>query len=183
MTARPFTKPAALRPGATLAVISPASTPKRELVERGVAELEALGYRCQAGQVMRLASGPLYYAGSLAERLKDLHAAFADPDRSMESFVLAAAGVRRNCCRIWMRTLIRANPKAFIGYSDHTSLHSWFQNEANLTSFYAPMVAADFAREEGVDLASWRNTFGGEDALVARSDRWPACAAAGSCGG
>jgi muramoyltetrapeptide carboxypeptidase len=60
------------------------------------------------------------------------------------------------------RELIRANPKAFIGYSDHTSLHSWFQNEANLTTFYAPMVASDFGREDGVDIESWRNTFGGE---------------------
>jgi muramoyltetrapeptide carboxypeptidase len=51
--------------------------------------------------------------------------------------------------------LIRANPKAFIGYSDHTSLHCWLQNEANLVTFYGPMVAADFARDEGVDPGSW----------------------------
>jgi muramoyltetrapeptide carboxypeptidase len=57
--------------------------------------------------------------------------------------------------------LIRANPKAFIGYSDHTSLHTWFQNEIGLMTFYGPMVAADFARDGGVDRASWQNTFEG----------------------
>lgn len=160
MTARAFTKPAALRQGATLAVISPASTPKRELVERGVAELEALGYSVRLGK-SALASGPLYYAGTLTERLKDLHAAFADS--SVDGIVCTRGGWgSAELLPHLDRELIRANPKAFIGYSDHTSLHSWFQNEANLTSFYAPMVASDFGREDGVDLASWRNTFGGE---------------------
>jgi muramoyltetrapeptide carboxypeptidase len=160
MTARAFTKPAALRPGATLAVISPASTPKRELVERGVAELEALGYSVRLGK-SALACGPLYFAGTFAERLKDLHAAFAD--RSVDGIVCTRGGWgSAELLPHLDRALIRANPKAFIGYSDHTSLHSWFQNEANLTTFYAPMVASDFGREDGVDIESWRNTFGGE---------------------
>ena len=144
MTARTFTKPAALRPGATLAVISPASTPKRELVERGVAELEALGYNVKLGN-SALAGGPLYYAGTLAERLKDLHAAFAD--RSVDGILCTRGGWgTAELLPHLDLALIRANPKAFVGYSDHTSLHSWFQGEANLTSFYAPMVASDFAR-------------------------------------
>jgi muramoyltetrapeptide carboxypeptidase len=160
VTARAFTKPAALRPGATLAIISPASSPKRELVERGVAELEALGYNVRLGN-SALASGPLYYAGTLTERVKDLHAAFAD--RSVDGILCTRGGWgSAELLPHLDRALIRANPKAFVGYSDHTSLHSWFQGEANLTSFYAPMVASDFGREDGVDLASWRNTFGGE---------------------
>jgi muramoyltetrapeptide carboxypeptidase len=55
-------------------------------------------------------------------------------------------------------TLIRANPKVFVGYSDHTSLHCWLQNEANLVTFYGPMAASDFSRESGADLASWRHS-------------------------
>jgi muramoyltetrapeptide carboxypeptidase len=58
--------------------------------------------------------------------------------------------------------LVRANPKVFVGYSDHTSLHVWLAREANLVSFYAPMVAADFARPQGFDGASWQHTFGGD---------------------
>jgi muramoyltetrapeptide carboxypeptidase len=53
--------------------------------------------------------------------------------------------------------LIRANPKVFVGYSDHTSLHCWLCNEANLVTFYGPMVAADFSRDDGVDPASWQH--------------------------
>ena len=158
---RGFTKPVALRPGATLAVISPASTPKRELVERGLAELEALGYRVKLG-MHALVSGPLYYAGSLKDRLEDIHAAFAD--REVDGIICTRGGWGSAELLPHLDAgLIRTNAKAFIGYSDHTSLHSWLQNEAKLVSFYAPMVAADFARENGVDLPSWQHTFSADD--------------------
>jgi muramoyltetrapeptide carboxypeptidase len=148
-----------LKPGAKLAVVSPASTPKRELVERGLAELEAMGYRVALG-AHALDSGPLYYAGTLRHRLKDLHAAFADS--TVDGIICTRGGWgSAELLPHLDAKLIRANPKAFIGYSDHTSLHSWLQNEAGLATFYAPMVAADFARDEGVDPASWRHTFDG----------------------
>ena len=157
---RAFLKPRALRPGATLGVVSPASTPKRELVERGLAELEAAGYRTKLGKYA-FGGGPLYYAGTVAERLEDLHAAFADD--AVDGIICTRGGWGSAELLPYLDVeLIQSNPKAFIGYSDHSSLHSWFQNEANLTTFYAPMVAADFARENGVDRASWRNTFEGE---------------------
>lgn len=162
-SARVFTRPRALRAGATLAVISPASTPKRELLERGVVAVEAAGYRVKLGR-HAFGGGPLYYAGTLSERLEDLHWAFADSEVDGVLCVRGGWGSAELLAHL-DANLIRSNPKAFIGYSDHTSLHSWFQNEANLVTFYAPMVAADFAREGGVDFASWHSTFGGESAL------------------
>lgn len=158
--AKGLTRPAALRPGAKLAVVSPASTPKRELVERGLAELEALGYHVVLAP-HALDNGPLYYAGTLRHRLNDLHAAFADA--AIDGIICTRGGWgSAELLPHLDAKLIRANPKAFIGYSDHTSLHSWLQNEAKLASFYAPMVAADFGRDEGVDLKSWRHTFDGD---------------------
>ena len=47
-------KPAALRPGATLAVVSPASAAKAELVQAGIDALHALGYRTK---LMRACAG------------------------------------------------------------------------------------------------------------------------------
>lgn len=153
-------KPAALRPGATLAVLSPASTPKPDLVDRGIGRLHELGYRTVLGR-HALDRGPLYYAGTLEQRLEDLHAAFADP--SIDGIVCTRGGWgSAELLPFLDATLIRANPKAFIGYSDHTALHSWLHNEANLVTFYGPMVAADFAREDGVDLASWRHATEGD---------------------
>lgn len=146
-------RPAALRAGATLAVVSPASTPKAELVRKGIERLEAMGYKVSVGE-HALDRGTLYYAGTLEERLKDLHEAFANPD--VDGIICARGGWGSAELLPYLNAdLIRANPKAFIGYSDHTSLHCWLQNEANLVTFYGPMVAADFARDGGVDLASW----------------------------
>ncbi len=159
-SAKGLIRPASLKPGASLAVVSPASTPKSELVERGLAELEALGYKVVLTR-HALDSGPLYYAGTLRDRLDDLHTAFAD--RSVDGIICTRGGWgSAELLPHLDAELIRANPKAFIGYSDHTSLHSWLQNEAGLASFYAPMVAADFARDNGVDLASWRHVFDGD---------------------
>jgi muramoyltetrapeptide carboxypeptidase len=70
--------------------------------------------------------------------------------------------------------VVRANPKIFVGYSDHTSLHVWLAREAGLVSFYGPMVAADFARADGVDAASWHHAVGG-------SAKWNLGAANGLC--
>jgi muramoyltetrapeptide carboxypeptidase len=155
-------KPSALRAGATLAVLSPASNPKAELVYRGMERLQELGYKIRLSQ-HALDSGPLYYAGTLEQRLGDLHAAFADS--AIDGIVCTRGGWGSAELLPYLdAALVRANPKVFVGYSDHSSLHSWFQNEANLVTFYAPMVAADFARDGGVDLVSWNHAFQGDDA-------------------
>jgi muramoyltetrapeptide carboxypeptidase len=50
---------------------------------------------------------------------------------------------------------IRAHPKIFVGYSDLTALLTYFSDATGLITFHGPMVAKDWAREDGVDLASW----------------------------
>jgi len=157
--ARAVVKPAALRPGATLAVVSPASTPKPELVQAGIDCLQGLGYRTVL-YPHALDRGPLYYAGTVEQRAGDLMAAFADP--AIDGILCARGGW--GSAELLPRLdagLIRANPKVFVGYSDHTSLHVWLAREAGLVTFYGPMVAADFARPEGFDAVSWGHAFGG----------------------
>jgi muramoyltetrapeptide carboxypeptidase len=153
-------KAKALRVGARLAVISPASTPKPEKVAAGMERLRGMGYE----PVLfphALDRGPLYYAGRLEDRLSDLHAAFADP--AIDGIICARGGWgSAELLPHLDAELIRANPKVFIGYSDLTSVQTWLLNEAGLVSFYGPMVAADFARENGVDEASWRAALDGE---------------------
>jgi len=154
-------KPPALFRGARLAVLSPASTPKADLVHRGIAQLRSLGYETVLG-AHALDGGPLYYAGAMKDRLDDLHAAFADP--AIDGIVCVRGGWgSAELLPHLDAALIRSNPKAFIGYSDHTSLHCWLHNEANLVTFYGPMVAADFSRDDGVDLASWRHSLEGDN--------------------
>ena len=166
---RALVKPSALRAGATLAVLSPASTPKVELVYRGMERLRALGYKTVLSP-HALDSGPLYYAGTLEQRLGDLHAAFGDS--AIDGIVCTRGGWGSAELLPYLdKELVKKNPKVFVGYSDHSSLHSWFRNEADLVTFYAPMVAADFARDEGVDLASWKHVLEGDSSwLLGKSD-------------
>ena len=158
--AAPRTKPRALRPGdpgaasgSTLAIVSPASAAKADRVHAGIRNLHRLGYRTLLGQ-HALAQGPLYYAGTLAQRLADFHAAFANPEVDAILCTRGGWGSAELLPHL-DRDLIRANPKLFLGYSDHTSLHLWLANEADLVTFYAPMVSPDFAEPDGIDLPSW----------------------------
>jgi muramoyltetrapeptide carboxypeptidase len=107
-----------------------------------------------------LARGPLYYAGTLEQRVGDLHAAFADPEIDAILCTRGGWGSAELLPHLDAQ-LIRANPKPFVGYSDHTSLHIWLAREAGLVAFYGPMVAADFARPNGFDAASWGHALGG----------------------
>lgn len=151
----------ALRPGAIIAVVSPASAAKAERVHAGVARLQELGYRPLV-MPHALDRGPLYYAGAASDRAADLMAAFADP--KIEAVVCVRGGWgSAELLPLLDADLVRANPKIFAGYSDHTSLHLWLQQQAGLITFHAPMVAADFSRENGVDLASWGHALGGDE--------------------
>lgn len=158
---KPQIKPRALRPGSMLAIVSPASAAKADLVELGAKHLQALGYRTSIFP-SALARGPLYYAGTATERVTDLHAAFAED--AIDGIICTRGGWgSAELLPLLNADVIRAHPKPFIGYSDHTSLQVWLENETGLVTFYGPMVAADFSRLDGVDVASWQHALSGSD--------------------
>jgi muramoyltetrapeptide carboxypeptidase len=157
-----LTRPGALRAGATLAVVSPASAAKVELVQAGMDCLQGLGYKAKL-MPHALVRGPLYYAGTAEQRAGDLMAAFAD--EAVDAIVCTRGGWgSAELLPLLDADVVRANPKAFVGYSDHTSLHVWLQRECGLVSFYGPMVAADFSRADGFDEFSWGSALGGDPA-------------------
>ena len=145
-------KPPALTPGARIAVVSPASAANPERVRAGVESLETLGYEAVLS-AHALGRGPLYYSGTTAQRLADLHAAFADPSIAAICCTRGGWGTAELLPGLDL-DLIGRNPKPFLGYSDHTSLHTWLGRETGLVTFYAPMISPDFARTGGVDLSS-----------------------------
>lgn len=101
-----------------------------------------------------LARGPLYYAGTAEQRVADLHVAFADAE--IEGVLCTRGGWGSAELLPGLDVeLMRANPKVFVGYSDHTSLHVWLWNKLRTMTFYAPMVAADWSRLDGVHRATW----------------------------
>ncbi len=153
-------RPTVLRAGARLAVVSPASSTSPESVRIGVEHLRTMGFEPTLSP-HALDRGPLYYAGTLDDRVADLHAAFDSPN--IDGIICTRGGWGSAELLPHLDTeLIRSNPKVFIGYSDHTSLHCWLQNEVGLITFYGPMVAADLAREGSIDENSWLSCLHGK---------------------
>jgi len=149
-----------LRRGSRVAVVSPASAAKPELVAAGVEHLKAFGYE-PVVMPHALSRGPLYFAGMAEERVADLHVAFAE--KSIDGIICTRGGWGSvELLPLLDRELIAANPKVFVGYSDHTSLHAWFWNECKLPAVYGPMVAADWSRDDGADERTWRAVVEGE---------------------
>lgn len=147
-------KPKAVLPGATFGIVSPASTPQAERVAAGIAELERMGYKSKMFP-SALKRGPLYYAGTAAERAADFHAAYLDDE--VDAVLCTRGGWgSAELLPLLDRELIHAHAKLFLGYSDQTSLHLWLRNEVGLASLQAPMLAADFSKAGGVHLPSWR---------------------------
>jgi muramoyltetrapeptide carboxypeptidase len=149
-----------LKKGSRVAVVSPASAARAELVERGCEHLRAFGYEPLV-MPHALTRGPLYYAGTVEERLVDLHAAFTD--KSIDGILCTRGGWgSAELLPLLDAALVGTNSKVFVGYSDHTSLHAWLWNECGMRTFYAPMVAADWSRQDGVDERTWRAAIQGD---------------------
>lgn len=157
-------KPHAVPGDAQVAVVSPASTPQPERVERGLAALRALGLAPQTAEHI-LTRGPLFFAGTAQMRLSDLHHAFADD--ALRAIFSTRGGYGSNYLLDGLDLdLIAESAKPFIGYSDLTALHLWLLDQIQLPAFHGPMLSADFAREDGVHLASLQAALSGKPYTV-----------------
>ena len=153
-------KPRALCRGDKVGIVAPASNIKREALDAGCDGLRALGY--EPFYFDSILERDLYFAGSAERRARELEEMFTRDD--IRAIVCARGGYGANYLldKIDLRTAT-ANPKIFVGYSDLTTLLTWFADAANLVTFHGPMAAKDFATDVGVDLASWRSALSGEE--------------------
>jgi muramoyltetrapeptide carboxypeptidase len=153
-------KPSAVPGDSLVAVVSPASTPKPEHVESGLDAMRTLGYAPQAADHI-LTRGPLYFAGTPEMRLRDLHHAFADDE--VRAIFATRGGYGSNYLLDALDLdLIAESAKPFIGYSDLTAVQLWLLDQIQLPAFHGPMVAADFAKEDGVHLPSLQAALAGK---------------------
>lgn len=146
--------------GAGVSVIAPASFAREEWVERGLAAVRALGFQPKLG-LSAAERGPLYFAGTRAQRLHDFHAAFADESAAMVMCLRGGYGSNYLLDGI-DADIIARHPKPFFAYSDLTGVQLRLLDEIGLIAFHGPMLAADFYLEDGVDLPSFRAALNGE---------------------
>jgi muramoyltetrapeptide carboxypeptidase len=146
-------KPRALRDGDRIAVVAPASPFARDEFECGLAELRTLGFEPVYDESVFERRG--YVAGTPATRASAFRRAWEDP--SIAAVVAARGGYGSvHVLPLLDRAAIAATPKAFIGYSDTTSLLTWLTLTCGIVSFHGPMIEGRLARgEAGYDRDSF----------------------------
>lgn len=136
-------KPKKLENGDVIGIVSPASSPDNfEKIENGVNYLEKLGYRVEVGENVGKEHG--YLAGTDNERLSDLHDMFKNKDVKAIFCVRGGYGSGRLLDKLDF-SLIKKNPKIFVGYSDITAMQLSIFKKTGLITFAGPMVATDFS--------------------------------------
>ncbi len=139
---RIWRKPRALRPGDLVGVAAPAGAVDAEKLRRGAEELESLGFRVRVGE--GTTARHRFAAGTVERRVAELHGLLSDDD--VAAIVCARGGAGANAILARLDPdLARAHPKVFVGCSDVTFLHLWFQAQG-LVTFHGPMAAGDLAR-------------------------------------
>ena len=135
-------KPARLKKGSLIGIISPASSPDDlSTVENGVKYLEKLGYRVEIGKNVGQNFG--YLAGTDQQRVDDLHYMFKKKDIKAIFCARGGYGTPRLLDKIDY-SLIRRNPKILVGYSDITALQMAIMKKTGLVTFAGPMLSMDF---------------------------------------
>ena len=144
-------KPARLKKGDTIGIISPSGPYRDGQLEKAIPFLEKLGLNYKLGKHASNRWG--YLAGKDEERLADLHDMFTDPDIAGIICSRGGYGAARFTDKIDFE-LIRNNPKVFWGYSDITFLHTSFGQLANLATFHGPMLTSDVAGDDFAELSA-----------------------------
>lgn len=145
-------KPPVLRPGDTVGIVAPASNIKRAGLEAGCDRLRVSGYR--PFYFDSILDQDLYFAGSVNRRARELEEMFVRDD--VRAILCARGGYGANYLLPALDLeKIRAHPKIFVGYSDITTLLTYFTDAASFVTFHGPMAAKDWEHEGGVDAASW----------------------------
>ena len=155
----PSLKPRPLRPGDLVGIAAPAGPVEEERLERGVLELEALGF------AVRVAEGVLdrqgFTAGSLEGRLAQLEGLLADPEVAAVVCARGGAGAGRLLTRL-DAAILRTYAKPLLGYSDITWLHLAL-GRLRVVSLHGPMAARELADgAEGYDRDSLWHALTGE---------------------
>ncbi len=133
--------PKKLNRGDTVGIICPSSPITEERKAQCVSALESLGYKVKAADNLTHNHGG-YMAGSGRERGMWINRMFADPEVDAIFCVRGGDGGSR-CMEYIDLDIVRNNPKIFVGYSDITSMHMYFNQKAGLVTFHGPMVSSN----------------------------------------
>jgi muramoyltetrapeptide carboxypeptidase len=131
-------KPAPLRPGAVIGIVSPSSPITPEIVAPGVKALEERGYNVVFAP--NAWDGDGHRAGTPRGRAEDFARFYADPAIDL---IWCAKGGSSACLlreHLDWDALAELPPKIVIGFSDVSSLHVPLNQRLNVPSIHGPLL-------------------------------------------
>lgn len=138
-------KPAKLKKGDTIGLVSPSSGLwEKSVIWSTIENIEEKGYKVKLAD--NIYSNTFYLAGSDEERAQALMKMFKDD--SVDALLCTQGGY--GSARIWKHLdfdVIKANPKIFVGYSDTTALHIAIHQKTGLVTFHGP-DACDMSKKK-----------------------------------
>jgi muramoyltetrapeptide carboxypeptidase len=136
-------KPRALTRGDRLAIVAPASAFNRDEFDRGLEEIERLGFEPVYDDTVF--ARQRYLAGSADVRAAAIRQAWQDP--SIAGLVAVRGGYgSMQVLPLLDREDARRAAKPFLGYSDLTSMLTFLTTGCDVVAFHGPMLAGRFAR-------------------------------------
>jgi len=130
-------KPSALKPNATIGIVSPSSWLREPDLKTAVSVFENKGYKLVLGESIFLKE--FTYAGTPQERANDINNMFANQD--IDAIICARGGYGANrVLPLLDYDLIQANPKIFMGFSDITAFLISITQKTGLVTFHGPML-------------------------------------------
>ncbi|MBI1291233.1 LD-carboxypeptidase [bacterium] len=127
--------PMALKPGDTIALVSPARPISADTITSITLGLESMGYHVVEAKNLRTVNR--YLAGTDQDRAAGFNAAWADPEVDALFCPGGGFGATRILDMIDYET-IRKNPKIFTGFSDITAVHQAIYTQTGNVAFHAP---------------------------------------------
>ena len=159
--------PKPIRPGGTIAIVAPAGPENTtKYLQEAVCLLQELGYHVYiAGSCLTSCSS--YLAGESDEhRAEDLMMMFADD--SIDAILCMRGGYGSNRLIPYFEKAkfkFSKYPKPFIGYSDITYLHTYFNQKHGLLTYHGPMVK-ELLKGEQITIDSFLAAINGDHSVI-----------------
>lgn len=174
----PLVRPAAIRPGDTVALVSTSSPVSADELDRLSGYFSGRGYNVQLAHGAGASTG--YIAGPREQRAADLMAAFTDPAVRL---VVPATGGKgaAHLLDLLDYEIIRANPKILTGISDPSIIGNAIYERAGLVTLHGPS-GYDFFQPEinkDTETAFWQIISGEVAGQEVKGDDWRVVRGAG----
>jgi muramoyltetrapeptide carboxypeptidase len=134
----PALRPKTLKPGDSVALVSPSGPVPPDRVEHAVAVLTSWGLKAHVYPHVFKRFG--FLGGTDEERATDLNAALNDPQMRGVWCTRGGYGVQRIVDRLDVEA-IRTDPKLIVGFSDITALHLALWRRTRLATIHGPVAA------------------------------------------